>query len=715
GAATLQELSASTRDTATLLRNVPGVALQSAGGISSLPVIHGLADDRNRILVDGMDLISSCPNHMNPPLSYLDPGSVAQMRVFVGVTPVSVGGDSIGGTIIAETLAPRFAAPGQATFAEGALGASFRSNGNAWSGNLSATLASESFSANFVAAATSANNYQAGGNFKRFTSTGNVGQTIARDEVGSTAYEAQNYQLGFAMKGGDQLFEFTYAYQNVPEQLFPNQRMDMVSNSANRFNLRYRGQFSWGLFEARAFHESVDHEMDFGPDKRLYYGAASNSATGEGQPCSPISARCAAGMPMKTRSHNTGALVKSNVNLGSADLLRVGGQFQHYGLDDYWPPSGSAMAPETFDNINHGTRDRLAVFGEWESKIDAQWTSLLGVRYERVETNAGDVQGYDASKNFDSMGMMRMYSNQKADADRFNAQNHLRVDHNWDLTALVRYTASAHTDLELGVARKTRSPNLYERYTWSTWSMAAVMNNLVGDGNGYYGNIDLDPEVAYTVSATADWHAPDRAWYLKATPYYTRVSNYIDAIRCSNTTTCQSPNATATNQFVVLQYANQSAELFGIDVSARAPLATTTLGDFAISALVSYTYGKNRETGDGLYNIMPLNGKLTLTQKLGGWDSAIELVAATAKDHLSDVRNEIGTPGYGLTNLRTSYSWKQARIDFGIENVFDKLYYLPLGGAYTGQGNTMMLNGVPWGIAVPGMGRSAYLGVSLTL
>jgi iron complex outermembrane recepter protein len=109
---------------------------------------------------------------------------------------------------------------------------------------------------------------------------------------------------------------------------------------------------------------------------------------------------------------------------------------------------------------------------------------------------------------------------------------------------------------------------------------------------------------------------------------------------------------------------------------------------------------------------MPLNGKLALTHQTGGWDNAVELVLVQGKDDVSDVRNEITTAGYGLTNLRASYSWKQARIDFGIENLFDKFYYMPLGGAYTGQGTTMSLNGIPWGIAVPGMGRSLYAGVN---
>jgi iron complex outermembrane receptor protein len=716
GEETLRALRPATSDTASLLRDVPGVQLQGAGGVSSLPVIRGLADDRNRIIVDGMDLIASCPNHMNPPLSYLDPNGVSKLRVIAGVTPVSLGGDSIGGTIIAESLAPRFAAPGQDLLVSGEVGAFYRSNGNAWGGNLSGVLANENLSANFSATTAKADNYTAGGDFKNFTATGNPGHTLARDEVGSTAYETHNYQFGLAYRQRDHLLEFKYAYQDMPEQLFPNQRMDMLGNTANRFNLRYLGQYDWGQLEARAYYETVDHLMDFGPDKRFYYGMASGGHNAvNGMPCSPISATCAAGMPMKTDSNTSGVTVRADVNLGVNDLLRVGGLYQHYRLDDYWPASGGGMWPLTFDNINDGTRDRLGVFGEWESRLDAQWTTLLGVRYEHVTTDAGPVQGYNPNINSTGMPPNVMWNNQKADAAAFNAQNRKQNDNNWDLTALARYALDTQTDLEVGVARKTRSPNLYERYTWSTWSMAAAMNNFAGDGNGYYGDIDLDPEVAYTISASVDWHATDRSWQLRATPYYTRVKDYIDAIRCNNTTTCPPPNATTTNQFVILQYANQSAELYGIDVSGELPLARSDIGNFGLNGVLSYTYGKNRDTGDGLYNIMPFNARLTLGHRYGGWDNAVEFVGATSKDHLSDVRNEIGTPGYGLLNLRASYSWKQARLDVGIDNVFDRLYYLPLGGAYTGQGTTMMLNTIPWGIAVPGMGRSVYTGVSFKL
>lgn len=79
---------------------------------------------------------------------------------------------------------------------------------------------------------------------------------------------------------------------------------------------------------------------------------------------------------------------------------------------------------------------------------------------------------------------------------------------------------------------------------------------------------------------------------------------------------------------------------------------------------------------------------------------------AKGKNNISDVRNEIKTSGYILANLRAGYNWKSMRLDFGIDNLLDKYYSLPLGGAYTGQGMTMGLNSIPWGTAVPGMGRS---------
>jgi iron complex outermembrane receptor protein len=696
-------------DTARLLGDLPGISFYFAGGISSLPAIHGLADDRVRVRVDGMDLVASCPNHMNPPLSYLDPAQVRTVNVWAGIAPVSVGGDSIGGTIVVETAPAEFAPPGQGVVAKGEIGVYYRGNNGANGGSANLSLMGEGAAITYSGAAAEADNYTAGGDFKTNRSTDRAGHTLPLDEVGSTAYRSRNHLLGLAFKNGGNLLEAKLGYQDIPYQLYPNQRMDMLGNTQHRSSLRYLGEAGWGSVEVRAWRETVDHFMDFGADKRYWYGALSQppAAPEVGTACSPVGMTCASGMPMYSEGKTTGASARANIDLTGADLLRVGGELQRYRLDDWWSPSGGMMSPGTFVNINDGQRDRNAIYGEWERRIDPRWLTLVGVRYERVRMNSGEVRGYDPTTN--GMGMMASY--QLRDAAAFNARDRARTDDNWDATALARYTPDAALDVEVGLARKVRSPNLYERYTWSTWSMAAVMNNTVGDGNGYIGNLDLEPETAHTLSATLDWHAPDRAWEVRFTPYYTRVSDFIDAVQWNAAANVPAA-ALATNLFVVLKYVNQSARLQGFDLSGRAPLGKTGLGEFGVKGVVAYIDGKNRTTGDELYNIMPLNARLTLTQALGAWGSGVELVAVHRKDAISDARNEIKTPGYGLVNLRANYAWKQVRVDFGIENLLDRSYRLPTGGAYVGQGSTMSMNGVPWGIAVPGMGRSFYAGVN---
>ncbi len=92
----------------------------------------------------------------------------------------------------------------------------------------------------------------------------------------------------------------------------------MTENTQWRLNLRYLGSFDWGALEARAYHEKVDHEMDFGDDKRFWYGPASNAVVGGvpvGVPCAPIGPTCAAGMPMETDSQNSGLTLKADVAL----------------------------------------------------------------------------------------------------------------------------------------------------------------------------------------------------------------------------------------------------------------------------------------------------------------------------------------------------------------------------------------------------------------
>lgn len=686
----LQSGRAASSDTASLLRNLPGVSLFGAGGVSSLPSVHGLADDRLRIQVDGMDLISACGNHMNPPLSYIDPTRVDTVRLFAGVTPVSVGGDSIGATIQVNSPAPEFAAPGQGRLLKGQAGTFFRSNGNALGAHLSGTYATEQMSLRYDGSTAQADNYQAARDFKAAgpAASNKPAQWLGGDEVGSSSYQTRNHSLAYALRSDTHLVEMRLGLQDIPYQNYPNQRMDMTGNDSHQFNLRYQGQYDWGQLQARVYHEKTRHSMNFGEDKQFWYGPAGNVP----------------GMPMDTEGKTTGLQVKGDVALSTRDTLRVGAELQRYRLDDWWLPSGGGMAPNTFWNIRDGQRDRFDVYGEWEARWNPQWLSQIGLRSSHVRSNSGPVQGYNAN-----YGM---------EANAFNAQSRQRSDSNIDVTALARYTPSANASYEFGFAHKTRSPNLYERYTWSTGGMAMRMINLAGDGNGYVGNMNLQPETANTLSATADWHdTTGERWGLKFTPYLTYVNDYIDARRCSGSgamTACTPANQTASTGFVYLQFANQDARLHGFDLSGFTDLGRTAhWGQFTLSGMLSYVQGKNRSTGDNLYNTMPLNARVALTQRLGAWTGSAELLMVSGKTRVSAVRNELSTAGYGLVNLRASYEWKQVRLDLGIDNLFDRFYHHPQGGAYVGQGMTMAATAVPWGVRVPGMGRSLNVGVTV--
>ncbi|NTW64325.1 MAG: TonB-dependent receptor, partial [Chlorobiaceae bacterium] len=403
-------------------------------------------------------------------------------------------------------------------------------------------------------------------------------------------------------------------------------------------------------------------------------------------------------MPMETRGINLGYALKTDIRLSDSTRLRIGNEYHRFTLNDWWPPvAGSmSMSPDSFININDGRRDRYSLYAELESKLSQKVTTVLGVRGELVQMDAGDVHGYN---NSNGSGMMT--TNYLRDATAFNAKDHARTDDNLDITALAKYEPSSEAAYEFGYARKTHSPSLYERYAWSTFFMCAGMVNWVGDGNGYVGNLNLKPEVANTLSLTANWHDKDRKrWELKVSPYYTYVNDYIDVDIIN-----------ASSKGNTLQFANHDARLFGIDVSGKVGLwENDSFGHGQLNATLGYVNGRNIDTGNKLYHMMPLNGKFSLEQKIAGWTNAVEFELVDGKTEVDPVRKEPTTFGYGIVNLRTAYQWKNLRIDLGIANLFDRFYYLPLGGINY-DGNLANKRLVPFE-ALAGQGRSFTLGLT---
>ncbi len=515
-----------------------------------------------------------------------------------GITPVSMGGDSIGGTISVDSPPPVFARPGERLHTEGGFSSFLRSNGRSYGASLAGSVATQNFSFAYDGSWTNTGDYRDGSGHR----------------VTSTYSQNTHHALTLAAQGAGNLLILQAGFQNTPYQGFPNQRMDMVGNHSEFLNLHYRRDLGWGVFNTRVFWQNVRHEMNIGKDKSTF----------------PM----AMWMPMDTHGRDLGYSVKLEIPVADRHTLQLGSEFQRFVLDDTWPAVPGAvpyMGPNAFVNIDDGHRTRLAWFGEVASKWDSKWTTLLGIRNDTVWANTGPVSGYSDSP---------MYA---MDADAFNSLHRARTDIDIDLTALARYEPNRRSSFEIGYARKTRAPNLYERYAWSTDWMTSGMINWFGDGNYYVGNVNLKPEVAHTVSGTASWH--DRArkeWEIKATPYMTYIRDYIDVNDLATQTYGES-------SFSQLQFANHNARIYGADLMGGLAIwKSARFGRGEISDVSGWLHGRRLDTGTGLYQMMPLNTRLGLTEKLKRWTAGPEVQLVDRKSAVDPLRFEQRTPGSAL-------------------------------------------------------------------
>ena len=668
-------------DTGKLIDNFLGGNSIHNGGFSSLPMIQGLSDDRIKIKIDGMDLIASCANHMNAPLSYSDPVNIKNISVLAGLSAVDQGGDNIGGVIKIDTVKPIFSVDENQIFS-GQFGTKYKSNNKTISANISLNTADQDTALSYFGSYVKAENYYAGGTFKDAGLAASDRGWLDSDEVGSTAYKNQNHQVSFSKVIDNEIYQVIAAYHDSPYENFDNQRMDSVGNKNYQLNLSQKGEYEWGKLTSRIYVDDTNHKHNFGPDKQYTY----NNMSGQSY-----------GMPMEADGITAGLAVDTEIFLNDQDTLKVGSEIQYYQLDDTWASNSGEgmMTGNAFLNINNGKRNRFDIYGQLDSLWTENWITSLGARLGIVQTDSDDVHGYNQTN---------MNSNQLADSDTFNASKRKKTDENIDISLLTRYNMEEDSSIELGYSMKTRSPNLYQRYTWSTWAMAANMNNLYGDGNGYVGNIDLEPETAHKIGLVLNHQDDNKNWRIKINPYYTYISDYIDANVIAN----------RGDGYRNLKFDNQTATIYGLDVGADMHLfQTLNFGNFNLLSKFNYQKGRNTDADTDLYNMMPPNLTLAINQNVGSWNNSLSMLLVDKKDNVNSTRQERETAGFTKFDFVTSYQWESVSIIGEIENILDKSYADPLGGEYLGQGATMS-TGITRanGTQVYAMGRSFNVALS---
>jgi iron complex outermembrane receptor protein len=149
-----------------------------------------------------MELTSACANHMNAPLSYIDPQQVQRIRLIAGVTPVSMGGDSIGGSIDVQSLAPVCPA-GAGLLTQGSLAVSGRSVNNSVATSVNASAASDTLSIGY-SGAMRGHSYDDG-----------HGHTVL-----ASMFESINQAIVLAAKGDGQQLTLRAGVQHIPTRVF---------------------------------------------------------------------------------------------------------------------------------------------------------------------------------------------------------------------------------------------------------------------------------------------------------------------------------------------------------------------------------------------------------------------------------------------------------------------------------------------------------------
>jgi len=455
-------------DAAALLKETPGAAIIRNGPQTGIVQLRGLSGDRVKVALDGMTITPACPNHMDPPLHYAAPSGLGKLSVVAGISPVSLGGDNPGGTVIAELPSPRFAT-NQQTLGFGGIGGFYRSVNDGYGFNGEGGVAGQRWSAAYHGAWQRANDTRFPGGWLR-----------------DTGFETQEHGMLAGLKTSSGVWSVDAGLVRTRDAGTPALPMDMIEDDGYRVGLRHLGEYEFGAVQGRFYYHTIDHLMDNFSLRPVPAGAMRMFA-----PAASDDYGLELGLSAPRGEHT----------------FRAGSGFHLNRFEAY---QQNAMTGARQDILNDASRARIGTYAEWQADWSDCWTTVLGLRNDTVLSDAGSIGRFNPPS--------------AADAAFFNARRHDYREVNFDLVATARLTPNDWSTYELGLARKCRAPSLLERYLWTPLSSSAGQ----ADGRTYLGKLDLDSETSYQIAFTADWHG--KKWQFQATPFYNWVDGYIQGV-----------------------------------------------------------------------------------------------------------------------------------------------------------------------------------------
>lgn len=481
---------------------------------------------------------------------------------------------------------------------------------------------------------------------------------FAKGRIKDSGYDTRRHKLAYARALESGRLDLSLSQQRSRDTGTPALPMDIVKDDADAVNLAWEGRLGATRITARVYRHDIEHLMD-------NYSLRPNAGTR---------------MYAPSESTDTGLALGGKHGLAGGEarfgLEWLGNDFAAY----QWNVSTGVFGQ---DILRDASRDRLGLYGEWDGVLSGGWRALFGLRSDTVRTNTGQVRA-GAAQAVATTGL----------GGAFNALDRQRTDYNWDWNALFQYTDTGGPGYEIGLSRKTRSPSLLERYEWTPLNASAGQ----ADNNSYYGNPNLKPEVAHALNLAVKGRLA--AHDLRLGAFHQRVDGYIIGSPI--------PNPAGPAPANVLQYQNHDARLHGLDG------AWHWRGEaWGFSGVLSWVRGRDLDRNADLYRIAPLRLTLEAEHRQGAWTHALRLRAAQGQDkvalyNLPGLTNEQASSGYAVFDWRGDWrASKDVKLGFGIENLFDRLYYDHLDGI-----NRVTGGDVAVGARIPGAGRFAYVNLS---
>lgn len=635
-------LPASTTDIGNMVKRLPGANINRNGAITSVAQYRGLFGNRVNVLIDGISQQEAGPNSMDSPLSYLPASRTKQVSVYRGIAPVRTGIETIGGTISAESNHIEFGLSSEAEI-HGNASAGYASNGHTRQLGLTTAMTNQ---------------------YHRLQISGSADRGDDLDFKGGTIrpskQDRDSLGIHYGFQNNGQTFGADIEHLDIGENGTPALPMDIVFVRGENYKVKFGNEMSNGdNYEVRLRYQDVDHEMN------------------------NFSQRTTAAMAQRFVTPDVEAYgISASYNHANWTFGFDIDQAEHNAT--VFNPNMAAFFVDSFNDVE---RDRYSVFGEWQSELAYGWNVETGIRYSRVEMDAGNVDSFAGLPA--AVGILR---------DNFNASDLDQEDHLIDLVATFTRELSNQVDIEFGLARKTRAPSYQERYLWIPLEITAGL----ADGNNYVGDVDLDHEVAYQLELGLDWRT-DRA-AISPRIFYHRINDYIQGLAVTNNAAVIGVSG-VNGDTTPLQYSNVDAELYGIDTNWLMAISP----EWQLDGTVSYVRGRRRDNGDNLYRIAPLSARTMLSYVQANWRVGFEAETIAKQNQISTENEEEKTGGYALFNLSGQY---QATSDIvltaGVNNIFNRGYEDHLGGFNRAGGNA----DIAVGDRLPGIGRSGYVNVN---